>query len=179
LPLAGCRTASETDGHVDFLDPAVVWTPGGLDLTAGVTLEPTPAMLEALDRGVTITFLVAIRASSGQVWLPGFDQRRRHRFRISYLPLIRHYELEDLHNGTRSTYPRLSMLLGALREPRDWFVPLEPGDDVSLVRARIRLDRTRLPSPMRLPTWFEPQWRLDSDWQSLVPPERPGGRDDR
>ena len=170
LPLAGCRSERETDWRVDFVQPELVRTDEGLDFVAGVELDPSPAMIEALERGVSVTFLVALRASSGQVWLPGVDERRRHRFRISYLPLSSHYELDDLHNDTRATFPRLSILARALRERRSWHIPLAPDDSVSLVRARIRLDRTRLPSPMRLPTWFEPQWQLDSDWQTLSPP---------
>jgi len=176
LLLAGCRSDRETDWQVAFLEPDLAWTGEGLDFVAGVELEPSPAMIEALDRGVSITFLVALRASSGRVWLPGFDHRRRHRFRVSYLPLSRHYQLIDLHNDRRSTYPRLNMLLRELREPRSWSIPLAPDETVSLVRARIRLDRTRLPSPMRLPTWFEPQWQLDSDWQHLTPPDTADAR---
>ncbi|WP_181918407.1 MULTISPECIES: DUF4390 domain-containing protein [unclassified Wenzhouxiangella] len=173
LPLAGCRSEEETDWHVDFIEPRLIRTEEGLEVVAGVDLDPSPAMLEALERGVSITFLVALRASSGEIWLPGLDERRRHRFRISYLPLSRHYQLDDLHNATRATYPRLNMLIQALREPRSWSIPLAPDETASLVRARIRLDRTRLPSPMRLPTWFEAQWHLDSDWLRLTPPDDP------
>lgn len=169
LSLVGCGSDRPADWHLDFIEPRLAWSPEGLDFIAGVDLEPSPAMLEALERGVSITFLVALRASSGEVWLPGLDERRRHRFRISYLPLSRHYQLSDLHNDTRATFPRLNMLIRALRDPRSWSIPLEGGEAVSLVRARIRLDRTRLPSPMRLPTWFEAQWHLDSDWQRLTP----------
>lgn len=176
LLLAGCHNDRATDWHVDFIEPGLAWTDEGLDFIAGVELEPSPAMIEALERGVSITFLVALRASSGRVWLPGFDERRRHRFRVSYLPLSRHYQLVDLHNDSRSTYPRLNMLLRELREPRSWSIPLAPDESVSLVRARIRLDRTRLPSPMRLPTWFEPQWQLDSGWQRLAAPDMPDDR---
>ncbi|WP_376695796.1 DUF4390 domain-containing protein [Wenzhouxiangella sp. EGI_FJ10305] len=175
LPLAGCRSKSETDWHVDFIEPRLARTEEGLEVIAGVDLDPSPAMLEALERGVSITFLVALRASSGEIWLPGLDERRRHRFRISYLSLSRHYQLDDLHNDTRTTYPRLSMLVRALREPRSWSIPLAPDETASLVRARITLDRTRLPSPMRLPTWFEAQWHLDSDWLRLTPPGEPSG----
>lgn len=170
MSLAACGGDDPTDWRVDFLAPRLAWTDEGLDFIAGVDLEPSPAMLEAMERGVAITFLVALRASSGRVWLPGLDERRRHRFRISYLPLSRHFQLIDLHNDTRSTYPRLNMLLRELEEPRAWSIPLAPGEKVSVVRARIVLDRTRLPSPMRLPTWFEPQWHLDSEWQTLSPP---------
>lgn len=171
LPLSGCRDADQGQWHVDFINPRLVSTEEGLDFIAGVDLEPSPAMLDALDRGVALTFLVALRASSGKFWLPGLDERRRHRFEISYLPLSRHFQLVDFHNDTRVTFPRMSMLVEALRAPRAWSIPLEPGESVNHVRAHIELDRTRLPSPMRLPTWFEQQWRLGSGWQTLAPPE--------
>lgn len=170
--LVACRAEAPPGWGVEFIDPQLVHTDEGVDFIAGVALEPSPAMLEALERGVSITFLVALRGSSGRVWLPVLDQRRRHRFQISYLPLSRHYQLVDLHNDTRASYPRLNMLVQALREPRPWTIPLEEGEDVSRVRARIELDRTRLPSPMRLPTWFEVEWQLDSDWLMLNVPDR-------
>jgi hypothetical protein len=168
LLLAGCGSEpAEAPGHVDFIAPRVQPVEGGMDFVAGVELQPTPAMLEAMDRGVELTFLVALRASSGEIWIPGLDQRRRHRFVIDYLPLSRHYQLVDLHNDERATFPRLNMLLAELRQPRPWHIPLEADDTIGRVRARIELDRTRLPSPMRLPTWFEEQWRLDSGWRTL------------
>lgn len=170
--LAGCRNEDRIDWHVDFVSPALAESEDGIDFIAGVDLEPSPAMIEALERGVGITFLVSLRASSHRLWLPGLDVRRRHRFRIDYLPLSRYYQLTDLHNETRDTYPRFNMLVRALREPRSWSIPVEPDDSVSLIRARIQLDRTRLPSPMRLPTWFQPQWWLKSDWYPFDPPGR-------
>lgn len=170
LPLAGCRSDDAADWHVAFIEPRLVPGDEGLEFIAGVDLEPSPAMLEALDRGVAVTFLVALRTYSGPVWLPGLDQRRRHRFEISYLPLSRHFQLTDFHNDTRESFPRLGMLIDVLRTPRRWSIPLEPGEEVERVRARIELDRTRLPSPMRLPTWFEPQWQLGSGWQQFEPP---------
>lgn len=33
-----------------------------------------------------------------------------------------------------------------------------------VLRLRLQLDRTRLPPPLWLKTWLEPQWRLDSGW---------------
>src|SRR5699024_11135635 len=74
LPLAGCRSDAAADWRVDFIAPQLRWTGEGLDFIAGVDLDPSPAMLEALERGVDLTFLVALRASSGRVWLPGLDE---------------------------------------------------------------------------------------------------------
>jgi len=167
LPLSACRTDSTPEWRVALESIQVQRAAGEIEVRAGIELQPSPAMLEALERGVTLTLLVALRAPSGPVWLPGLDERRRHRLELSYLPLSRHYELVDLHNDRRSTYPRLSMLLDALRRPRSWSIPVDRGDDPARVHARIQLDRTRLPSPMRLPTWFNRQWRLSSPWYEL------------
>src|SRR5690625_2960080 len=101
--LAGCRSEDRSDWHVDLVSPARAGTADGIDFTAGDDLEPSPAMIEALERGVGITFLVSLRASSHRLWLPGLDVRRRHRFRIDYLPLSRYYQLTDLHNETRES----------------------------------------------------------------------------
>jgi hypothetical protein len=32
------------------------------------------------------------------------------------------------------------------------------------LRTRIRLDESRLPTPMQLPAWFSRQWQHDSEW---------------
>src|SRR5690625_283256 len=168
--LAGCRNEDSIDWHVDFVSPALAESEDGIDFTAGVDLEPSPAMIEALERGVGITFLVSLRASSHRLWLPGLDVRRRHRFRIDYLPLSRYYQLTDLHNETRDTYPRFNMLVRALREPRSWSIPLEPDASVSLVRARIQLDRTRLPSPTARPPGFRPRGGPKAAGTPFIPP---------
>lgn len=171
LLLVGCRSEPAGDWQLTLEDPQLAYNDEGVDLAAGIRLRPSPAMVEALERGVTLTLLVAMRASSGDLWIPGLGERRRHRLQISYLPLSRHYQLVDLHNDEQSTYPRFHMLQSALAEPRTWDFPLDNRANARRVRARIELDRTRLPSPMRLPTWFDPQWRLKSDWYELSAPE--------
>lgn len=175
LLLAGCREQAGEDWQLEFIQPGLSLAADGLDLSAGIVLDPSAAVLEALERGVSVTFLVNIRASRGRVWLPGRDVRRRHRFHIDYLPLSRYWQLTDLHNETRTTYPRLNMLLASLRQTRSWDIPLAPDEHLRWVQARIELDRTRLPSPMRLPTWFQSQWRMKGQWQDLeVPGEKSG-----
>src|SRR5690625_7875101 len=80
--LAGCRNADRIDWHVDFVGPALAASEDGIDFTAGVDLEPSPDMIEALERGVGITFLVNMRASRHQLCMPGLEHRSRIRVRI-------------------------------------------------------------------------------------------------
>ena len=168
LLLAACSSETDREWQIDLVEPRMERDAEGYDLVAGIRFEPSPAMLEALERGVTLTVAVQTRATGGPVFVPGFDRIRKHRLEISYLPLSRHYQLVYLRDDSHSSYPRLSMLLNALQEPQPWSVKLE-GDELERgpwrVQARAELDRSRLPSPMRLPSWFDPQWRLRSSWQ--------------
>lgn len=153
---------------MELIDPRLAWTGEEYSVVAGIRLEPSPAMLEALERGVSVTLAIQTRATGGWIWVPGFDRIRKHRLEINYLPLSRHYQLTYHRDGSQSVYPRLSMLISDLVEPEEWSVKIE---DEELergpwrVQARVELDRSRLPSPMRLPAWLDPQWRLRGDWQ--------------
>lgn len=134
----------------------------------GIEFEPSPAMLDALHNGVAITLSIQTRAATGRLWLPGLDRLRKHRLEISYLPLSRHYHVTYLREGDQWSFPRLSMLIDDLRQRRDWEVKISPeelAEDDWRVQARVELDRSRLPSPMRLPAWFDPQWRIFSRWR--------------
>ncbi len=168
LLLAACASQSEGDWLIELVEPRLERDAEGYDLVAGIRFEPSPAMVEALERGVTLTIAVQTRATGGPVFVPGFDRIRKHRLEISYLPLSRHYQLVYLRDDSHSSYPRLSMLINALEGAEPWSVKLE-GDELERgpwrVQARAELDRSRLPSPMRLPSWLDPQWRVRSTWQ--------------
>lgn len=168
LLLAACSTERSGDWGIDLIEPELIRTDEGLQVLAGIEIEPSPAMLEALDRGVAVTLAIQTRATPGRLWIPGFDRLRKHRLEISYLPLSRHYRLEYLRDGSHWTYPRLSMLIEDLRQRQPWSVKVDDEEFADVewrVQARAELDRSRLPSPMRLPAWLDPQWRLRTAWQ--------------
>jgi hypothetical protein len=160
--------SEDRDWHIDLVEPRLVRDAEGFDLVAGIRFEPSPAMIEALERGVTLTVAVQTRATGGPVFVPGFDRIRKHRLEISYLPLSRHYQLVYLRDDSHSSYPRLGMLINALEDPQPWSV-----------KTRGRRARTRPlagSGPCRagpiasaladaLPSWFDPQWRVRSRWQ--------------
>lgn len=166
--LAGCSRDQTSEWGLALVDPRLEYTGEELSVVAGLRLEPSPAMVEALERGIEWTLAVQTRAATGQLWLPGIDRIRKNRVEINYLPLSRHYQLHYLRDGSTVSFPRLNMLIAELEKPQPWSVKLEADEiknEVWRVQARAELDHSRLPSPMRLPTWFDPQWRLRTRWQ--------------
>lgn len=167
--LSACTADPDRHGRLQMIDPQPRWQDNVLGIHAGIDFQPGPRVLEALDHGVTVPIRLATRI--GPVWkvLAVADQTRNHRFEIRYLPLIRHYELTDLKSGEQVSYPRLSMVLDELAEPR-WMDTRFTADQRAgrrwRVQARVEIDRTRLPSPMRLPVWFDRNWGLGGSWHT-------------
>jgi hypothetical protein len=86
-------------------------------------------------------------------------------FQIRYLPLSKHYQLTASRPHEVITRPRLRHILAKL-SAIELTVPGGPWHDSMDIRVRSELDSSHLPSPMRLPTLFSPQWKHDSGWQS-------------
>ncbi len=169
--LSACAPADEGIGHLRLIDPEPHWQGDSLGLLAGIDFNPGPAVVEALNHGVTVPIRVSIHVRRPAEWWVDDERTRNHRFEIRYLPLIRHYEVTDLKTGEQFSFPRLFMVLDWLKRPR-WmdtrFNPDDYHDEQWQMRARVDIDRTRLPSPMRLPVWFDPDWRLGEPWHRLA-----------
>lgn len=170
--LSGCQAEPERHGHLRLIDPQPQWRDEVLGIRAGIDFEPGPRVVEALTHGVTVQIRVMTRVGPPWRRLAITDDPRSHRFEIRYLPLIQHYELVDLRSGERSSYLRLSMVRDALAEPR-WIASRlqvsQPEGFGWRLQARVEIDRTRLPSPMRLPVWFDRNWGLGEPWRSWEP----------
>lgn len=167
LLLSACTTPDERVGHLRLINPEPQWHDDTLGLQTGIDFQPGPDIIEALNHGVTVHIRVVIHIRRPREVLIADERTRNHRFEIRYLPLIRHYELTDLKSGERRSFPRLSMVLEALAQPQ-WLDTRLTAEHKSShdwrMRARVDIDRTRLPSPMRLPVWFESGWRLGDSW---------------
>lgn len=174
--LSACTPADERGGHLRLIDPQPQWEGDTLGLVAGIDFNPGPAVVEALNHGVTVHIRVAIQVRRPWEFIVNDDLVRNHRFEIRYLPLIRHYELTDLKTGEQLSFPRLSMVLERLQRPQ-WmdtrFTADEHRDRRWRMQARVDIDRTRLPSPMRLPVWFDRNWSLTEPWHRWDVEARP------
>lgn len=175
--LSACTPADESPGHLRLIDPQPQWQGDTLGLVAGIDFSPGPAVVEALSHGVTVHIRVSIHVSRPlELWVDD-DRTRNHRFEIRYLPLIRHYEVTDLKTGEQLSFPRLFMVLDWLKRPQ-WmdtrFTAEDHRGESWRMQARVDIDRTRLPSPMRLPVWFDRNWSLGEPWHRFGVEARPG-----
>ncbi len=175
----GCQADPAERPAFDLIDPVPIWTQGELLFETGLRWEPGQAMIEALEHGVMIPLELSVRISRHHGLIASEDRTHHHRFEVRYLPLLQDYELIDVRADSRTLYPRLGILVESLAERRQFTTGLtrsEVDERRWQVQLRAHLDRTRLPSPMRLPVWFDDRWRAQSPWYSWIMPLE-GGRD--
>ena len=171
----GCQPDPGDQPRIDLIEPVPVWATDGLEFETGLYWQPGQAVIEALEHGVVVPLELSVRISRHHGVMASEDRTHHHRFEVRYLPLLRDYELTDVRADTRTLYPRLGILVDALAERRRFSTGLtreEVTERRWQIQIRAHLDRTRLPSPMRLPVWFDDRWRAQSRWYSWVmPPE--------
>ncbi len=130
---------------------------------ANLSLKLTPAVEEALRKGVVITLKANAQiVHDNNIGRVVEDHGRR--WQIQYLPLSRHYSLTDLRSKEQSNWPRLRHALAALKRIEMELPPvkLEPGN--YRLEVMVYLDRRRLPAPLRLPALVSSDWKLESNW---------------
>lgn len=167
LLCVGCQTEPPSERRLSLIDPQPTWQDDELYILAGVDWTPSPSVIEALEHGVAVPMRVTTRVSRRYARFALLDRDRNDRFEVRYLPMVRSYQLIDTKSGEQATHPRLSMLLEGFRQRRPWATGLTrdelDGRDWQ-VEIRAELDRSRLPSPMRMPVWFDPEWRAVTTW---------------
>jgi len=170
----GCQAEPEADlSLLDLVDPVPEWIDSELYIVTALAWQPSREIVQALDYGVVIPLELSIQIRRGHGLLASEDRTHHHRFEVRYLPLLRDYELWDVRQNQRQAYPRLSLLLESLARQRPYPTGLQQAElDAQRfdVRVRAHLDHTRLPSPMRLPAWFDRSWRSDGPWYRWIFP---------
>lgn len=117
---------------------------------------------EALEHGVVLTVVLELELQNeNRLMVVRKDTRN---YQLRYLPLSERYQLSQGENEEMEVYPRLRHVLAALGNLEFKLVtgPLLPGRYE--LRTRMRLDKTLLPTPMQLPSWFSSGWQHDSEW---------------
>ncbi len=130
---------------------------------ADLSLKLTPAVEEALRKGVIITLKANAQIVHDNA-LGRVVEDHGRRWQIQYLPLSRHYSLTDLRSKEQSNWPRLRHALAALKRIEIELPPvkLDPGD--YRLEVMVYLDRRKLPAPLRLPALVSSDWKLESNW---------------
>lgn len=172
--LVGCQTSSDItqNGKIESRGTQIYWR-GQMIVQTGIELALSEATIEALHSGVPLTFTVDLRLGKRYgFWAREIDTYSYH-WTIRYLPLSEHYALEDPTTGQTIDYPRLRTLLTGIRLPAIYATDVNPVDidsDNYQLQVRCRLNRLRLPPPLRLPAMFASDWRLSDKWRTILVP---------
>lgn len=163
--LPGVARAAEA--QVVRIDPLI--TNGELSMDVDFNLDLTSAMLDAVERGVSLSFAVDLVITSPRWWW-------RDRVivetslirRLSYNTLTRQWRVAtgDLYLPVAS----VEEAIGVLRQVRGWPVApvdrFEPGTRYD-GRIRLRLDSSQLARPLQVDALNRGVWSLASPWRAF------------
>ena len=164
----------------------------GLYLNAQFAFEPSPAIEDAVRRGIPVYFLIDFElVRTRWYWFNRILASATLVYRLSYSPLTRQFrrargelgdgrtdlpgvaEVEHLLSRGALTQPfdTLDEALAPVRNVRGWKVA---GRDVAdardhlLPRVRLRLDTTMLPKPFQVDSLTNHDWALASGWRPVT-----------
>ena len=142
----------------------------GYYFTGDFDLDLKPRVAEALDRGLTLYFVVEAQLTRYRWYW--FDERTINavlNYRLSYHALTRQYRVST--GNLQLGFATLAEALGVMAHVRDWKVgehgALRAGEPYAAA-VRMRLDTTQLPKPFQINAITSRDWTLESTWKRFV-----------
>jgi hypothetical protein len=140
--------------------------PQGYVLDAEVDIVLSPALEDALSRGISLPFLIELELTRPRNWWLDEDIAESVRkLRIYYHLLLRRYVVETGY--TTQTVATLDEARGKLGEVADWQVlergALKTGKRYE-ARLRLRLDTANLPKPLSIGAVTSDKWEMATPW---------------
>lgn len=137
-------------------------------LDAEVDYQFSAPVLEALENGVPLVVELQIEVTRHRTWLWNEQQTRlAQRYQLSYHALTEQYLVKNLNSAVQQNLPSAEAAIDVLGQVTN--LPLLDkrlldADENYTVRLRAQLNLDALPTPLRLPAYLSPQWRLTSEW---------------
>ena len=149
-------------------------TSAGLEVTetryalyADFRLDLSASLLEALNNGLSLGFLVEFELSRPRwYWFDEKTATEKLELRLAYLPLAQQYRLSS--GALHQNFASLSDALQALGKIHGWLVLERDRVDNGqkyVAAVRMRLDPAQLPRPFRVSAVTNREWTLSSDWK--------------
>lgn len=162
--------ADALDGVLEIRSAYVNVDHSVFELHARVEYPLTPAIRDALQDGVTLTFDLDTRvARERRFWFDAGIVDLTLRRELSYHTVTDRYVVLDAHSGHQDNFPTLAQALDFLGTIDGWPILVEPqlqdGEHYRIsVRAGIR--RGRLPASLRALLFWTDDWHRVSEWYS-------------
>ena len=170
LALAGpLALADALDGVLEVSSAYVNFDHGVIQLYARVEYPLNPAIREALQDGVTLTFDVEARVDRVRhLWFDSnvVDLTLRHE--LAYHVVTDRFVVRDVRSGDQESFDTLQEALAYLGKVDSWPILVEPqldgGRYMISVRAGVR--RGKLPASLRALLFWTDDWQRVSKWYS-------------
>ncbi len=142
----------------------------GLYLNAQFAFEPSPAIEDAVRRGIPVYFAIDFElVRTRWYWFNKRLALAALEYRLTYSPLTRQFRLS--RGALAQPFDSLDEALATIRTLRGWKVagrgPAESGEHLQ-ARVRLRLDTSMLPKPFQVDSLTNRDWALASDWQPVT-----------
>jgi len=170
----GCKQAQNNAAAQIEITGLALTQDDFLGLVAGIDMQLGRQAQEALQSGIPIVITVDLRLARRYRFFAREINTRSFHWELNYLPLSERYTMQHPVSGQISSYPRLRMLLDDLRQPVAYAWPADARQQQALsngqhqLQMRVRLNRLRLPAPLRLPALISSQWRLQDGWKTVL-----------
>jgi hypothetical protein len=144
-------------------------TESGYTLEADFAIVLTPAVEEALARGLPLHFVTEFELRYPRWWTFNLWNRTvsefRTQHRLSFNALTRQFRLSfgNLHQSFDTLEEALALIGRVRYSPAVRYQEVDPGD-VYVAGLRQWLDTSQLPKPLQINALGSRDWNLNSDW---------------
>jgi len=161
--------ANALDGVLRVTSAYVNFDSGVIQLYARVQYPLNPAIREALQDGVTLTFDVEARVDRVRhLWFDSNVIDLTLRRELAYHVVTDRFVVRDVRSGDQKSFETLKEALDYLGKVDNWPILVEPqldgGRYIISVRAGVR--RGKLPSSLRALLFWTDDWQRVSKWYS-------------
>lgn len=166
---AGLAFADALDGVLRVGSAYVNLDNGVIQLYARVQYPLNPAIREALQDGVTLTFDVEVRVDRVRhLWFNANVVDLTLRRELAYHVVTDRFVVRDVRTGDQKSFGTLKEALAYLGKVDGWPILVEPqldgGRYIISVRAGVR--RGKLPASLRALLFWTDDWQRVSKWYS-------------
>ncbi len=170
---AGLAFADALDGVLRVGSAYVNLDNGVIQLYARVQYPLNPAIREALQDGVTLTFDVEVKVDRERhLWFNANVVDLTLRRELAYHVVTDRFVVRDVRSGEQKSFNTLKEALGYLGQVDGWPILVEPqldgGRYIISVRAGVR--RGKLPASLRALLFWTDDWQRVSKWYSWALP---------
>ena len=168
--LAGTLALADAlDGALEVSSAYVNFDKGVIQLYARVEYPLNPAIKEALQDGVTLTFDVEARVDRVRhLWFDSNVVDLTLRRELAYHVVTDRFVVRDVRSGDQESFDTLREALAYLGKVDNWPILVEPqldgGRYIISVRAGVR--RGKLPASLRALLFWTDDWQRVSKWYS-------------